>query len=828
MRSFWGIIPKYIIKNKKRVMAIAVGIILSITLIMSLAIMKESFIKALIQNQKNWLGAYYDIIINTSDNKNLDKLKEDEVVSDLAAILPLGSLELENTKYSIDIKGYDDNITNFMNVKFKEGRKPNLGNEIALEQWILDYLPKEYNIGDKIKLKHKLEYISKEETEEVENEFTLVGIFEYNSLLTDNSPAAIGWVTREFAEKQLENKKVTYDGFINLNSRHSINDGTLLLNNNSKYSNIHFRANNEKIILLRGVKTLNFVCYILFIIFGVVVSINIYNIFAVSVMERKKQFGILRALGASPNKIKALVMIEGIIIGMFFIPIGIIIGNTVIKSMMIYLNYEKLSSLLAIPKVGVIGSFVIGLFAVIIGTYFPSKKAAKVSPMEAINENDNINLKKDKISIDNFKIGSKKVKFSNIIAVTNIRRNKKKFITSIISLSMTILLLISACYLIKQADPTVKFKNSYGDADFKITSNNNAGLSVQDIDKISDVDGVSIISKVKSQIVNIYVNKEMVTSDGLSYLKAKGKESETKRDEFEKGIYKFDTMLYAYDKSTLENTKNKVIEGSLDSLNNETTLAIDQNLNNYNYTNVKVGDKIELYFEKYDENGEKIGASSQEFKVGALIDDTRFQIPDGRISISVIISDEIATKYLDMNGYNLIDMSIDDGVKYEEAYSNLKVDLKKIREANIKSFKEEYKEIKSQNTQLSFILYSFIFIVATVSMINLINIMKMNVIMRSREIGVLRAIGFGHDEVKQMLIVEGILYGVLASILGCSLGTLVTYFIDLISKNSTWAFPSIMILIISTITIIVTTISSVISGRQLFRSTIVDSIRSVE
>ncbi|MEG2291304.1 MAG: FtsX-like permease family protein [Clostridium sp.] len=828
MKSFWGIVPRYIIKNKKRVMSIAVGIVLSITLIMSLAIMKESFIKTLIQNQKNWLGAYYDIEINTSDNKDLDKLKEDEVVDDLATILPLGSLKLENTKYSIAIKGYDDNITDFMNVKFKEGRKPNSDNEIALEQWILDYLPNEYNVGDKIKLKYKLEYISKEEAEEVESEFTLVGVFEYKSILTDNSPVANGWVTREFSEKQLKNKKITYGGFINLDPQYSINKGNIILSSNSTYYNIDFKENNEKILLLGGVKTLNIVCYILFVIFGMVVSINIYNVFAVSVMERKKQFGILRALGASPNKIKALVMIEGIIIGIIFIPIGIIVGNTVVKSMMIYLKYETLSSLIVMPKAGVIASVVIGLFAVIIGTYFPSNKAAKVSPMEAINESGNVNLKRDKITVDNFKINGKSIQFSNIMAVINIKRNKKKFITSIISLSMTILLLMSAYYLIKQADPTEKFKKSYGNSDFKITSNNDAGLSVQDIDKLSTVDGVSIISKVKSQVTNIYVDKEMVTSDGLSYLKAKSKKSETQRDAFEKGIYNFDTMLYAYDKSALENIRGKVIEGSIDNFNNEPTLIIAQNLNNHNYTNIKVGDNIELYFEKYGDNGEKIGASSQDFKVGALLDDTKFQISDGRISVSIIISDELATKYLDMNGYHLINMTIDDGVKYEESYNNLKIALGKIREANIKSFKEEYEEIKLQNTQLSFILYSFIFIVAVVSMINLINIMKMNIIMRSKEVGMLRAIGFGCDEIKQMIMVEGILYGVLASILGCTSGTLVTYFIYIISRNSTWTFPIVIILIISTITIIVTTISSMISGRQLFRATIVDSIRSVE
>jgi len=106
--------------------------------------------------------------------------------------------------------------------------------------------------------------------------------------------------------------------------------------------------------------------------------------------------------------------------------------------------------------------------------------------------------------------------------------------------------------------------------------------------------------------------------------------------------------------------------------------------------------------------------------------------------------------------------------------------------------------------------------------------MKMNVITRSKEIGMLRAIGFGIDEVKQMIMIEGLLYGVVASILGCTLGTSLTYFIYKLSKHSAWSFPIINIIIISCATILVTTVSSMISSRHLFKTSIIDSIRSVE
>lgn len=60
MKSFWGLIPKYLVKNKKRNFFVAVGIMLSISLIVSLSIMiknlKESSYKQMIDD----FGGVYD------------------------------------------------------------------------------------------------------------------------------------------------------------------------------------------------------------------------------------------------------------------------------------------------------------------------------------------------------------------------------------------------------------------------------------------------------------------------------------------------------------------------------------------------------------------------------------------------------------------------------------------------------------------------------------------------------------------------------------------------------------------------------------------------
>ncbi|WP_346931306.1 FtsX-like permease family protein, partial [Clostridium sp.] len=298
-----------------------------------------------------------------------------------------------------------------------------------------------------------------------------------------------------------------------------------------------------------------------------------------------------------------------------------------------------------------------------------------------------------------------------------------------------------------------------------------------------------------------------------------------------KGIYRFYPKINGYSDEQLEELKKWVIDGSIDieEMNEKSTVILAQNLNDYNYTQIKAGDKIKIGGDIYDEYGKAVGYSSQEFEVGAIVAEEGVTIGDGMAKNVIIVSYDVASEKLGMTGYQKIDVELDKNVNYEEGESQLKGVINGIADVEMESFKEKLAETKRNNVQLIFILYSFVFIVATVSVINLINIMKMNVITRNKEIGMMRAIGLGQDEVKSMIRIEGFLYGLTASIVGSTLGSLLTYLIHAkVIYSTTWELPIITIMVISVVTITVTTLSSVLSSRQLFKTNIIDSIRNLE
>lgn len=135
---------------------------------------------------------------------------------------------------------------------------------------------------------------------------------------------------------------------------------------------------------------------------------------------------------------------------------------------MIILGYEELRSLLTIPISGSAACVIIGMFSITLGSYFPARRASKVSPMEAIQGNEDINAKNNKLNLETMNCFGKQIKFHSKMAIVNIKRNMKKFLTSVTSLSITIIMFMSVFYLISESDPVNKLINSYGDADFKI------------------------------------------------------------------------------------------------------------------------------------------------------------------------------------------------------------------------------------------------------------------------------------------------------------------------------------------------------------------------
>ena len=133
---------------------------------------------------------------------------------------------------------------------------------------------------------------------------------------------------------------------------------------------------------------INIVSYVLiaFVAISLVVSsIMIAIITYISVMERTKEIGILRSIGASKKDITRVFNAETVIEGFVAGGLGILITALLnIPINMIIKSLTGISGLSSLPLYGAIGLIIISVFLTLIAGFIPAKMAAKKDPVVAL------------------------------------------------------------------------------------------------------------------------------------------------------------------------------------------------------------------------------------------------------------------------------------------------------------------------------------------------------------------------------------------------------------------------------------------------------------
>ncbi len=76
------------------------------------------------------------------------------------------------------------------------------------------------------------------------------------------------------------------------------------------------------------------------------------------------------------------------------------------------------------------------------------------------------------------------------------------------------------------------------------------------------------------------------------------------------------------------------------------------------------------------------------------------------------------------------------------------------------------KENRAATIVVSIFLYGFVTVIALISCINIINTISTNILLRKREIAMIKAVGMSQKSIKRMISLEGVLYGIYAAIFG--------------------------------------------------------------
>jgi putative ABC transport system permease protein len=108
-------------------------------------------------------------------------------------------------------------------------------------------------------------------------------------------------------------------------------------------------------------------------------GVVIVNTMLMSIMDRQKEIGVLKAVGWTSEDVLRLVLTESLLLGIFGGIIGCIIGSLVV----IAIN-DAVDFTLSLTASNIVGAFAFAVFAGVAGGMYPAWRISQVDPIEAI------------------------------------------------------------------------------------------------------------------------------------------------------------------------------------------------------------------------------------------------------------------------------------------------------------------------------------------------------------------------------------------------------------------------------------------------------------
>lgn len=553
----------------------------------------------------------------------------------------------------------------------------------------------------------------------------------------------------------------------------------------------------------------------------------IKNSFNISITEKIRQYGMLASVGATRRQIKSSVKTEAAMLGVVGIPVGTMSG--ILASLILVKVVNALSAgwlNFALSFHTSLPALILAVIMSIATIYFSAtgsaRRAAKVTPLEAIRNTKEIKIKSAKLKTP--AIIGRIWGIGGVISYKNIKRNNKKYRTTVTSIVICSVTFIVISYFMSMAFSVVGM--SYASVDYNIGINMSCKKDL-DIEKLSEL--VSGIEGVEDYLVGagyyFDVDKPEYTKEYGEYCGQLYDDSEDVSQEF------LITVLNdkSYDKYASDaGIKNADIgailvnKGTFDVYNEKSSKYVKEEMELYKY---KAGDTIECGYNVYDDASSDDNAvegdteSSTEINTednsGYVDEETINKGVRKTVDVTIAgVTDKVPTCY---NGYGNTSLLFMNQKGFESLWADGKSGnefkpgnaiysayvvaenadeyqdtFEKETEENpeysqisfyVSNMDKQMRDEKSLFTLLGVFAYGLIVVIALIGITNIINTLSTGMELRSREFATLRSIGMTDKQFAGMVRLESVFISVKALVIGVPLGILISYLLCVIMNR---------------------------------------------
>ena len=805
--------------NKKRTIVTIIGIMLSVALITAVATMYASGLKSLIVYEKYVKGDFHVEFMDVPSD-DVKTIKNNNGVENVYLTQEIGYAPLKDSKNSgkpyAYVMGFDKGALENLSIRLTSGRLPQNEDEIIIPTHLKTNgrMDIENNkeitleVGERVSGTYKLnQYVGYDaDNEKIINTkqktYKIVGVYErsatniepyiapgytFISYIDDNNFTGNVNIYAKYNKVGSKNHiKVTAD-IIGVNAEFldkfyygSYDNEEELINVREELDKARYEIDiNGYLIALEtdpisnsGIGNLGYVVIVVCIIIVFTSVFCIKNSFDISITEKIKQYGMLRSIGATKKQIKNNVFYEATILGLIGIPLGLLLGFIASYILIIVCNIllkdsltDGLNMVLSYSVISYIVAILLGIITIYLSALKSARKASKISPIDSIRNSANIKLNSKKLKVP--KLINKIFGVGGEISYKNIKRNKKSYRTTIVSLTISVLVFISLTYFMNTFMNEIKKEVSASEynINYNITSKEDKNIinKINQTVKLDNIKNYSIIRTTNGTFNNPKYNIEHENINDNIYIVSIGEEAYKKYlkslnlnydDVKDKGIL-VDEIKYSVNKGDkIVNKQDRLYKynkGDIVSMN----LYIDPNETNINLS------------------------------VGAISDVRPFGLQKNTEEVYFVVSDEYYDK---ING----------GSQYYNVYFD-SINASKLQDDIDKILKDEryYIDNKEENVRImrnlilliGIFLYGFITVITLISVTNIFNTITTSMELRKPEFAMLKSVGMTSKEFNRMIRLESIFVCIKSLIFGIPIGLAISYVIYLLlSQNEDLKF----------------------------------------
>ncbi|AMR03344.1 MULTISPECIES: ABC transporter permease [Bacillus] len=517
---------RYLKGNKKRTILTLIGIVLSVSLISTIGLFMNGTQISQIENTKKRQGYSFHAVVLNYDESILKKIKYNSQIESFGLMSQGETVQVGEA--AVQMNFADDNALEFLKYSIIKGRLPSNDQEVAVDPWVLPYIKENIQIGDSFELNEK--------------KYKLVGFLSDSTYTQENKVGRLLTYKSKFSARE---GKI----LVGISSKANFNEVLEGLKTISGENNINI--SNELIQLEKPGYNNSIMATLIITISIVVIAtiVVIYNAFQISVVERTRQFGLLRSIGATRKQIRQIVLREATFLAVIAIPIGIICSLIALASLQftfsLLMENSKAVSIFHVDWNILLISSIITLLSVIASSLYPAYFAGKISPLLAISSR--LSIKKEQIKKQKNSMVKKPLSIPLSMAMKNVKRNKNRYTITILSIIISSVLFITFSYLMSVAFASKSFDklSVKSDITIKIEDNNPDHLaeseqvlhqlkSLENISKVYEKKENSFETKLKDVTQSSATVKEIENTIGKRYsitIVNNYQENKTKKEE---------------------------------------------------------------------------------------------------------------------------------------------------------------------------------------------------------------------------------------------------------------------------------------------------------